>query len=454
MAYDRILHYFIFWGVWLVIPFLWEIFTGIISSILVTFKYFKKQEDDALDYYPYVSIIVPVYNSQKTLKKCLDGIYNQNYPIERIEVFLINNGSTDDSFGVFTSYQEGHPMLKLWWHEAEQGKSKALNAGIFSSRGKYIINIDSDGYLDRDAVVNIVRRFESDGEITCMTGVILTDIDEIEKTKGRILKIVRLNELFEYAEGFLVGRNFQSIFNSMYTLAGAFSCFRKQALVRTQMYNSETIGEDAHMTFQLKDFIGGKIKLCENAFFFVEPIENLDRLYIQRQRWQRAELEVATLFTKSHLGGLGAFITKPSMRKLVSDHTLTFPRLIWIFAMIYLYFINYPLETLLGANFLLYLSYVINSFTYLGVSGLYLKEQKRARGYLFKYWYMCFVLPVYRFIVYWMRVAGIINSLTTRSRWSTKTLSEEVKLVKEKFLEERKKRLPIIDTLKRFINNG
>ena len=140
------------------------------------------------------------------------------------------------------------------------------------------------------------------------------------------------------------------------------------------------------------------------------------------------------------------------MRKLVSDHTLTFPRLIWLFAMVYLYFINYPLKLLLGANMLLYLAYTANSFLYMLVSGLYLNKRQDIKKYIFRHWYICFLLPIYRFLIYWMRIAGIINSLTTESCWRTKTLSEEIEIVRQGLKKEMGSRLPFLSRFNKWMN--
>ncbi len=192
--------------------------------------------------------------------------------------------------------------MKIWWYDTKQGKSKALNHGIYNSTGQYIINIDSDGWLDKNAVKNIVRKFESNNKIISLTGVILIDVDLIEETKNSFLKAIQRCELFEYVESFLIGRNYQSVFNTMYTLAGACSAFRREALIKTNLYHHVTVGEDTHMTFQLRDLIGGHIVLCENAFFYVDPIEGVNRLYSQRQRWQRGQLEVGKLFFRLSSG--------------------------------------------------------------------------------------------------------------------------------------------------------
>lgn len=471
MIENKMLTQLIFWGVWLVIPLLWEIIGAVGAATVLLVKYARGRWVSSLGvkkrgnplFYPTVSIIVPVFNSEGTLETCLQSIVEQAYPLDRLEVLLVDNGSKDCSRGVFERFQSKHGELKLWRHTSEQGKSRALNMGVFSGTGKYVVNIDSDGRLDRFAIANIVRRFEENAGIAAMSGVVLTDVEQITGTLAdlpanhvtmyeRILKVVRQCELFEYCESFLVGRSFQSIFNNLNTMAGAFSCFRREALIKTQLYNTETMGEDAHMTSQVKEFSGGRVVLCEDAFYFTQPLENLDKLYTQRQRWQRAELEVAGLFSESHLGGVVSFFTKPAMRRLVSSHTLAFPRLIWLFAMLYLYFINYPLELLVGANALLYISYIILGYLNISVACLYLGNQRNVRNYLLRHMYVCLVLPLYRFMLYWIRMAGIINSLTTPSKWRTRTFTEEVEGARREAGKAVHKRFGFMYVLKRMIN--
>lgn len=439
---------FLFWGIWLVIPLLVDIMTGIASGIIVLNGYFKRNKIE-IEFLPHVTILVPVYNSEKTLRNCLKSIVEQNYPIKNISVLLINNGPKDKSYDVFCSFQEENPSLRIWWIDSSKGKAKALNKGLYMAEGKYIINIDSDGILDKNAVRRVVEKFESNQEIYAMTGVVLTDNNLIEKTKDLALRLIQRCELFEYSEAFLVGRGFQSYTNTMFTLAGAFSCYRKDVVLKTQLYNNETLGEDTHMTYQIREFLRGRIALCEDAFFYVDPIDDIDKLYIQRQRWQRGQIEVSSLFkdiaNKNNKGFKN--VLKYAM---IKDHTLVFPRFIWIFAMIYLIFLDYPLSLIFGANIIMYLVYVFNSFIYFFISKLYLKELNEVTEYMTKHWYTILILPVYRFIVFFMRVAGIINSVERYASWNTRTLTAEKEIIAEKL----NKKLKLYYKVKEWINNG
>ena len=432
---NEIFKYLAFWGFWLIIPVGYEFLKAIISAIIVFFKYdgYIKEE---LSYFPVVTILIPVYNSRNTLVACLDSIYNQTYPIDKFEVFLIDNGSTDDCFSLFQQFQSTHSKIKMWWYYSKKGKSNALNKGIFSSSGKYIINIDSDGWLDKDAMKNIVRMFEEDRKISCITGNVLIDSELIEKTKDKKLKLIQKCEFFEYVESFLIGRNVQSTFDNVYTLAGAFSCFKMESLLKTQMYNSDTLGEDTHMTFQIRKFIGGKIKVCSDAFFYVDPIENFDKLYTQRQRWQRSEIEVAKLFDEYYTGNIKDFFQRFTMRIMISDHTLLFSKLIWMFATLYLIIIGYNAFFLIGGHIILYVIYVLDSFLYSIMSGMYLKKQKTTKKYLNKNLLICFLLPLYRVVIFLIRVAGIINSISTEATWKTRTLTDEFKVMQTWFVKK------------------
>jgi poly-beta-1,6-N-acetyl-D-glucosamine synthase len=441
----ELLREFTFWGIWLVIPLIIDIAIGVISSFAVFTGYFRKVKAQ-LDYLPTVTILVPVYNSEKTLRNCLKSIADQNYPLKNITVLLLNNGPRDNSYEIFCSFQSEYPSLKSWWIDSPKGKAKALNKGLYMAEGKYIINIDSDGVLDKNAVIRVVEKFESNRDILAMTGVVLIDKNFIEKSKDLALRLMQRCELFEYSEAFLVGRAFQSYRNTIFTLAGAFSCYRKDAVLRTQLYNNETLGEDTHMTSQIREFLRGQIALCEDAFFYVDPIDNLDKLYIQRQRWQRGQVEVSSLFKNVKSKGMKN-VLKYTM---IKDHTLVFPRLIWIFAMMYLIFFDYPLRLIAGANIIMYLAYVFNSFLYFLISRLYLKEQKTIMKYMSKYWYIIFLLPAYRTIMFFIRVAGIINAVEKQSSWRAKTLTDEKDILSERFY----KRLKPYYKVKEWVNNG
>lgn len=421
-----------FWAAWIIIPLLIEIVPAVGNFFVLLFKRIRIADDISLDFLPSITLMIPVYNSGQTLYRCLESVDASTYPDHLIEIMLVDNGSKDNSFEIFQKAQMDFPMLAMCWMNSKQGKSKALNKAIFNSSGKYIINIDSDGVLHKDALMNIVRQFETYKDVDCMTGVILIEPALIEETKGFFLKQFRRLEFMEYAQAFLAGRNFESQFNSIYTLSGAFSSFRKSVLLKTFLYNTNTICEDTHLTFQIRSILKKKVHLCNDAVFMVDPIESVNKFYTQRQRWQIGELEVSHMFLKNKLKRpLTGYFNNFVIRLLMTDHTFAFPRLIWYFVLIALGFMNYSFHNIVTACVLIYLLYVFSSFLYYLNIISFLRTFSDLRKYYAKKLLYVAVLPLFNLFAFFVRFAGIINSIKRKSSWKTLTFTEESRLVRE-----------------------
>ena len=98
-----------------------------------------------------VSVIVPVYNVEKYLDRCLDSIINQT--LNEIEIILVDDGSTDSSGEKCDEYKKKDLRIKVI-HKKNKGLGYARNSGLEVATGKYIAFVDSDDYIDR-------RMFES-----------------------------------------------------------------------------------------------------------------------------------------------------------------------------------------------------------------------------------------------------------------------------------------------------
>ncbi|MGN0318379.1 MAG: TIGR03111 family XrtG-associated glycosyltransferase [Lachnospira sp.] len=414
----------LFWAAWIIIPLMMEIVPSIGSIIILIKKKLSSKEKYTPALFPEITVIIPIYNSQDTLRACIKSINDSDYPNKSIRILLVNNQGQDDSFDIYCKSQEEFPDLKMQWLNAKQGKSKALNMALFNSNGKYIIHIDSDGVLEKSALMNMVCKFESDSTIECMTGAILTEPKLVQQYPLFFPRMLRKIEFMEYAQAFLAGRNYASETNSIYTLSGAFSAFRKSAVLKSQMYNTDTICEDTHITFQMKYLLNIKVSICEDAIFFVDPIENLNKLYTQRQRWQRGSLEVSSMFLKKKMNPLKMF-TNVNLRTLVYDHTFAFPRIIWYLILICLMFMNYSMKQIVVSTLVLYLLYIIIGILYYISTIGFLSEFKDIRKYYIKQWYVIPFMPFFNLLVFFIRFAGIINSINTNSAWKTRNFTEE-----------------------------
>ena len=103
------------------------------------------------------SFIVPVYNTEKYLKKCLDSLVNQTY--KDFEIIVVNDGSTDKSSSIISKYQKKYKNIIVIDKENE-GLSMARNRGVQKSSGKYIIFVDSDDYVSNKLLEEIDKKID------------------------------------------------------------------------------------------------------------------------------------------------------------------------------------------------------------------------------------------------------------------------------------------------------
>jgi glycosyltransferase involved in cell wall biosynthesis len=112
---------------------------------------------------PFVSVVVPVRNGERSLATCLGSLVAQDYPADRHEILVVDNGSTDRTPAII----DAHPVRHL--HEPRRGVSHARNRGIEESRGEIIAFLDGDCAADPDWLRGIAEPF-ADPEVGCVAG--------------------------------------------------------------------------------------------------------------------------------------------------------------------------------------------------------------------------------------------------------------------------------------------
>lgn len=105
------------------------------------------------------SIIIPVYNNEKYIKECIRSVLEQDYNVSKIQLILIDDGSTDNSFLICKEYAKLYSNILLI-HQKNKGVSAARNLGIKKALGKYILFLDSDDYLSENVCSTIYPFFE------------------------------------------------------------------------------------------------------------------------------------------------------------------------------------------------------------------------------------------------------------------------------------------------------
>ena len=112
-----------------------------------------------------ISVIIPIYNSEKYLKKCLDSVISQTY--KNLEIILINDGSLDSSGMICLEYADKDKRIKYIEKENE-GQSVARNIGIDNANGKFLCFLDSDDYIDEkylDSAIKVIKENKIDAVI-------------------------------------------------------------------------------------------------------------------------------------------------------------------------------------------------------------------------------------------------------------------------------------------------
>lgn len=152
-----------------------------------------------------ISIIIPVYNSEKYLSKCIDSIINQTY--NNLEIILVDDGSTDASPIICDEYEKKDFRIKVI-HKKNGGVSSARNIGLINSTGNYIGFIDADDYIEPVMYEKLLKVLKESNTLISMCG-----FSKIKDNK--VIKIDNYNEKIISSEKLL-----KDIFNctSMGTL--------------------------------------------------------------------------------------------------------------------------------------------------------------------------------------------------------------------------------------------
>jgi biofilm PGA synthesis N-glycosyltransferase PgaC len=237
----------------------------------------------AKEFFPFVSIIVPVYNEEKVVADSVKSLLDLNY--SNYEIIVVNDGSTDKTREVaeqLVGYQEGrYSDIKISLIDKPNGgKSKALNAGIRYSKAEFVLCMDGDSQLSPDSLRLAVRHFFNP-EIGAVAGNV--------KVMNRRKFFTDLQAL-EYIEGLNMARSAQSFVSLVNIIPGPIGLFRKKAVEEAGYYSSDTYAEDADLT--LKILAGGwKIYYEPNSVSFTEAPVKLQQLMKQRYRWTRGILQ-------------------------------------------------------------------------------------------------------------------------------------------------------------------
>lgn len=135
---------------------------------------------------PRVSVIIPVHNTGRFLQECFGSIFDQTLSQSEIEIIAIDDGSTDESLEMLEQLALGRPNMRVLHQEASGSAAKPRNVGIGLAQGEYLFFLDSDDYLARETLEELLQMADASG-----SGVVLPRMDTVGSSRDRASTAVK-----------------------------------------------------------------------------------------------------------------------------------------------------------------------------------------------------------------------------------------------------------------------
>jgi hyaluronan synthase len=174
------------------------------------------------DYEPYVSFVIPCKNEAVTIGKTIDKCFAADYPKEKLEVIVINDGSTDNTGEVLQQMQEKYPELTVVTWEKNRGKRHGMAEGFKRSKGEIIVQLDSDSYIEPWSFRKLIEPF-ANPEI----GAVCAHADPENADTNLLTKM----QAAYYFMSFRVLKAAESTFLSVFCCSGCSSAYRKNIVM-------------------------------------------------------------------------------------------------------------------------------------------------------------------------------------------------------------------------------
>lgn len=111
-----------------------------------------------------ISLVIPAYNAEKTISKALDSLLKQTIDKEKVEIIVVNDGSTDGTGDVLLEYSKRFPNFKII-NQENKGALAAANIGFKEAKGDYVIKLDADDYFEREILQKLANELDKNNDI-------------------------------------------------------------------------------------------------------------------------------------------------------------------------------------------------------------------------------------------------------------------------------------------------
>lgn len=167
------------------------------------------------------SVIIPVYNQEAMIKDVIDAVFQSTYP--NIEVIAVNDGSKDRTRETLDYLAGKYPNLRVI-HKENGGKRTAVASGFYASKGKYVVLIDSDSVVDKYAVEELMRTFNSNPKV----GGVVGNCKVLNADKNVLTRCQ--DAWYDYA--FNIHKTTESTFGTVLCCSGCLAAYRREAIAR------------------------------------------------------------------------------------------------------------------------------------------------------------------------------------------------------------------------------
>jgi biofilm PGA synthesis N-glycosyltransferase PgaC len=246
----------------------------------------RNQKPPNLKEYPHVAILVPCHNESACIEDAIIQLAKNNYP--SFEIIAINDGSSDDTGDILGRLTQKVDKLRVINLTRNYGKATALKVGALSSNAEFIMCIDADALLDKDALFWMMKHFQEGPRVGAVTG----NPRVVNKTS--LLARIQIGE-FSAIVG-MVKRTQRNI-GRIFTVSGVNTMFRLAALHDVKYWSTDTVTEDIDISWKLQ-MRYWDIRYEPRALTWILVPETLTALWKQRLRWAQGGYEAATKFSK------------------------------------------------------------------------------------------------------------------------------------------------------------
>jgi cellulose synthase/poly-beta-1,6-N-acetylglucosamine synthase-like glycosyltransferase len=225
---------------------------------------------------PLVTVLVPGKNEGKHIYKLVTSLREQTY--QNFEIIIVDDGSDDATPMICRDLEKNGFIDRYLRLESRGGKAAAANYGMYYAKGKYIVHLDADSSLDRDAIENILIPFYYDSNIKGVGGC-------VKVRNGDDNLCTSMQEL-EYLKTIQVGRLVTSTLGVYHIISGAFGAFETKTIRDIGCWDIGP-GLDGDITQKLRKS-GHRVYFAEDAICLTNVPTSWKRLWKQRLRWSKS----------------------------------------------------------------------------------------------------------------------------------------------------------------------